>query len=171
MIRQDRFLSFGPGGPDIEIETLIYRDGLVTTRLHEIGGGFTYWRFQATSDLLKALQRSLKVNEVGQQAGDCLLLPGPNQVEVYRDILTWFGREGRQHSFIVGTELAVGGSCPEETRAIIAALETFEARSLNQDRAAERIDVPLPSGASAARDSAALRRVGALEPFSLGLRP
>lgn len=142
MIRQDRFLSFGPEGPDLEIETLIFRDGLVTTRLHQIGGGFTYWRFHATADLLSDLRRSLQTNEVGQQEGDCLLLPGPNQAETYRDLVTWFGKEGRQHSFTVGTELTAGGNCPEETRAIIMALDTFEARALNQDREAERVDVP-----------------------------
>lgn len=109
-------------GLDLEVEITLFNDGLVLERSVNQGQDVFLLRATATPEALMTLKKALSSNRVGQQLGDCKVA-SPLPVDRYVSTVTWFGRQGRVHSFRVGDLFAT--TCPVSTLAIVGAVDTY----------------------------------------------
>lgn len=127
---------------DEEIETLVFKDGLVVRKSVAENGVVTLLRLTAPSEAVQRLMEALGDNRVGTAEGDCIV--AVSQPNAFLDFtITWFGRSGRRHSFAVTTR--PGEPCPASTRAIFDAIEEF-LRVASLDPGGERVEMTSGAG-------------------------
>lgn len=125
-----------------EIETLVFKDGLVVRKSVAENGVVTLLRLKAPPEAVRRLTEALGDNRVGAAEGDCIV--DVSQPNAFLDFtITWFGRSGRRHTF--GVTSRPGERCPESTRAIFDAIEEF-LRAASLDPGGERVEMTSGAG-------------------------
>ncbi len=94
LVRRTTHVDDDTTGYKINIETTIFRDGLVV-EVQRLPNETVLIRARGTAAAVLNLQRTLSRNRFGSQPGRCYYRDLPGQGEVYRSAVTWFGRTGQ----------------------------------------------------------------------------
>lgn len=94
LVRRTTHVDDDTTGYKINIETTIFRDGLVV-EVQRLPRETFLIRARGTATAVRRLQQTLSRNRFGAEIGRCYYRDQPGQGEVYRSSVTWFGRTGQ----------------------------------------------------------------------------
>jgi|RhiMethySRZTD1v2_1073278.scaffolds.fasta_scaffold453967_3 hypothetical protein len=128
LIRYNREVVSGLFGTHSIVDSFVFADGLVIEKVTSEGEACQLIRKEATAERLANLKATLSANRVGFQEGNCLIAEPIDNFAVQTNV-TWFGRLGRQNSYLTGNGFAE--PCAADALAIDSAIGTLLAQSTN----------------------------------------